>query len=87
MECRTDCGACCVAISISSPIPDMLNGKPAGVRCLHLLPSNKCNLFGKSSRPKVCSDLIPSEEMCGNSYEQALNYLTNLEMATKPSDD
>ncbi|MCL7865666.1 YkgJ family cysteine cluster protein, partial [Klebsiella pneumoniae] len=21
MECRTDCGACCIAPSISSPIP------------------------------------------------------------------
>ncbi|MBV6674737.1 YkgJ family cysteine cluster protein, partial [Klebsiella pneumoniae] len=23
MECRTDCGACCIAPSISSPIPGM----------------------------------------------------------------
>ena len=30
MECRTDCGACCIAPSISSPIPGMPQGKPAG---------------------------------------------------------
>ncbi|MBF7801077.1 YkgJ family cysteine cluster protein, partial [Klebsiella pneumoniae] len=29
MECRTDCGACCIAPSISSPIPGMPQGKPA----------------------------------------------------------
>ncbi|MFS9540720.1 YkgJ family cysteine cluster protein, partial [Klebsiella pneumoniae] len=26
MECRTDCGACCIAPSISSPIPGMPQG-------------------------------------------------------------
>jgi hypothetical protein len=30
--CRPDCGACCIAPSISSPIPGMPHGKPAGVR-------------------------------------------------------
>ncbi|MGU7695722.1 YkgJ family cysteine cluster protein, partial [Escherichia coli] len=29
MECRPDCGACCTAPSISSPIPGMPDGKPA----------------------------------------------------------
>ncbi|WP_429347626.1 hypothetical protein [Paraburkholderia sp. Clong3] len=27
--CRPDCGACCIAPSISSPIPGMPNGKPS----------------------------------------------------------
>ncbi|MES1987412.1 MAG: YkgJ family cysteine cluster protein, partial [Pseudomonadota bacterium] len=26
MECRPDCGACCTAPSINSPIPGMPNG-------------------------------------------------------------
>ncbi|HNV09555.1 MAG TPA: YkgJ family cysteine cluster protein, partial [Dokdonella sp.] len=29
MSCRSGCGACCIAPSISSPIPGMPNGKPA----------------------------------------------------------
>ena len=29
--CRPGCGACCTAPSISSPIPGMPEGKPAGV--------------------------------------------------------
>jgi Fe-S-cluster containining protein len=32
MNCRLGCGACCIAPSISSPIPGMPQGKPAGVR-------------------------------------------------------
>ncbi|MGO2368564.1 MAG: YkgJ family cysteine cluster protein, partial [Serratia sp. (in: enterobacteria)] len=32
MDCRADCGACCIAPSISSPIPGMPNGKPANTR-------------------------------------------------------
>ena len=31
LACRDGCGACCIAPSISSPIPDMPAGKPAGV--------------------------------------------------------
>lgn len=30
-ECRPGCGACCIAPSISSPIPGMPEGKAAGV--------------------------------------------------------
>ena len=30
MNCREGCGACCIAPSISSPIPGMPHGKPAG---------------------------------------------------------
>ncbi|MGR5456700.1 YkgJ family cysteine cluster protein, partial [Vibrio alfacsensis] len=30
MDCRLGCGACCIAPSISSPIPGMPNGKPSG---------------------------------------------------------
>ena len=47
MDCRVGCGACCIALSISSPIPGMPNGKPAGVRCVQLTPDNRCLLFGQ----------------------------------------
>ena len=36
MICRSGCGACCLAPSISTPIPGMPQGKPAGVRCVQL---------------------------------------------------
>lgn len=84
MECRIGCAACCIAISISSPIPGMPKGKPAGVRCIQLTSDNKCKLFGKPERPLVCINLKPSEEMCGTTSEDAYSFLTYLEAATKP---
>ncbi len=82
MECRAGCGACCIAPSISSPIPGMPDGKPAGVRCVQLTDDNRCKLFGRPERPAVCGALRPSEEMCGHSRQEALAYLTFLERAT-----
>jgi uncharacterized protein len=84
MECRIGCGACCIAPSISSPIPGMPNGKAADVRCVQLSADNRCKLFGKPERPAVCRALQPSEEMCGHTRDQALAYLITLERATKP---
>jgi Fe-S-cluster containining protein len=86
VQCRVGCGACCIAPSISTPIPGMPEGKPAGVRCVQLTPDNRCLLFGKPERPAVCSLLRPSEEMCGHTTQDALIYLTRLEKATSPSD-
>jgi Fe-S-cluster containining protein len=83
MECRAGCGACCIAPSISSPIPGMSNGKPAGVRCVQLTQDNRCKLFGKPERPAVCSQLQPSAEMCGHSAHEAFIYLSSLERATR----
>lgn len=82
MECRIGCAACCVAPSISSPIPGMSKGKPAGVRCIQLESNNCCKLFGKEGRPAVCGSLKPSEEMCRRTAEEAYLYLEELELAT-----
>jgi uncharacterized protein len=79
------CGACCIAPSISSPIPGMPRGKPAGVRCIQLDADNRCLLFGQPERPAVCSQLRPAFEMCGQTRTQALEYLERLEMATDPA--
>jgi len=84
MECRTGCGACCIAPSISSPIPGMPNGKPAGVRCIQLTEDNRCKLFGHPDRPAVCISLRPSEDMCKNTAEEAYAGLTQLEWLTTP---
>lgn len=85
MECRAGCGACCIAPSISSPIPGMPYGKPAGVRCVQLTEDNLCKLFGRPERPKVCKELQPSEEMCGHTNQYALHYLIQLERVTAPT--
>jgi len=84
MECRVGCAACCIVILISSPIPGMPDGKPAGVRCVQLTEDNKCKLFGKKERPKACVDFMPSKEICGSTAEEAINNLMRLENMTKP---
>ncbi len=84
MECRSRCAACCIAPSISSPIPGMPQGKPAGVRCIQLDDEDRCRLFGDPRRPAVCGSLQPSEDMCGDSREQAMRWLSGLESLTRP---
>lgn len=84
MNCREGCGACCIAPSISSPIPGMPAGKPAGVRCVQLSAENRCLLFGRPGRPRVCVQLQARREMCGTSAPEALRNLSALEEATRP---
>ena len=61
----------------------MPDGKPAGVRCVHLNSQEQCELFGQPERPQCCIDLKPSEEMCGEHRSEALVYLIRLEKLTK----
>ncbi|MEO6103028.1 MAG: YkgJ family cysteine cluster protein [Pseudoxanthomonas sp.] len=82
--CRSHCAACCIAPSITSPIPGMPQGKPAGVACVQLDEQLRCKLFGKPERPSFCASLRPSLQMCGSDRGQALAYLTTLEAATTP---
>lgn len=84
MNCRSGCGACCIAPSISSAIPGMPEGKPAGVRCVQLDATHRCRLFGRPDRPAVCTGLRPSQEMCGASAPAAMLFLTRLERLTAP---
>ncbi len=76
MECRPDCGACCIAPSISS-----LN-KPAGEPCRYLSDDRRCLVFGSPVRPACCSGLQASEEMCGSHRDEALAWLARLEVLT-----
>ena len=84
LPCRPACGACCVALSISSPLPGLPQGKPAGMACPHLDPELRCALWGLPERPRVCADLRPEPEMCGSDREHALAFLARLEAATRP---
>jgi len=85
MQCRPGCAACCIAPSITSPLPGLPHGKPAGVPCPHLDAQLRCQLFGRPERPAVCASLGPSLEMCGHDREHAMIWLTALESATAPS--
>ncbi|RCX33073.1 hypothetical protein DFQ59_101372 [Thioalbus denitrificans] len=84
MNCRPGCAACCIAPSISSPIPGMPQGKPAGVACVQLDGDLRCRLFGRPERPRVCGGLRPSAEMCGEDAEAARAGLALLEALTAP---
>ncbi|MCX7007528.1 MAG: YkgJ family cysteine cluster protein [Kiritimatiellaeota bacterium] len=83
LSCRPGCGACCIAPSISSPIPGMPRGKPAGERCAQLTPETQCQLFGRPERPAICVSLRPSQEMCGVNRDEALAALQRLEQLTR----
>ncbi|WP_132624822.1 YkgJ family cysteine cluster protein [Pseudomonas aeruginosa] len=82
MQCRAGCGACCIAPSISSPLPGMPAGKPAGVRCLHLDENHLRGLFGRPERPAVCGQFGADPEICGDSREQALALIAEWEVIT-----
>lgn len=84
MACRSGCAACCIAPSISSAIPGMPNGKPAGVACIQLDDHWRCRLFGRPERPTVCSSLRPEPSMCGETREQAIAWLDEIEARTRP---
>jgi hypothetical protein len=81
MDCRK-CGACCIAPSITTAMPNMPAGKPAGVRCANLDDGNLCTLFGKPQRPAFCIGWRPSPECCGQGFAQAMAYLATLERDT-----
>jgi Fe-S-cluster containining protein len=83
MNCRKGCGACCIAPSISSPIPGMPGGKPAGVRCAQLGKDLRCKLFGRSERPAVCRSFRSTEATCGADREQAMRWLGRMESLTR----
>lgn len=82
MICRPGCGACCIAPSISSPIPGMPDGKPAGVRCVQLTDDNRCLLFGRPERPAVCTGFQAARELCGDDRDDALLRIAKLEKMT-----
>jgi len=78
MDCRINCGACCIAVSISSSIPGMPEGKPSGIRCIHLLDDYRCAIYNSPEKPRVCSDFKAEPEFCGKDREEALQILGNL---------
>jgi uncharacterized protein len=84
MECRSHCGACCIAPSIVQPFYGMPAGKPAGERCVHLDSQMRCALFGDSRRPSLCDTFSAEVAVCGHSRLQALATLEKLELDSSP---
>ncbi len=84
LSCRDNCGACCIAPSITSALPGMPHGKPAGVPCVQLDARMRCKVFATPQRPAFCGRLRPAADMCGGSRSEALALLASLEQATRP---
>ncbi|HRF03228.1 YkgJ family cysteine cluster protein [Accumulibacter sp.] len=82
--CRAGCGACCIAPSITTPMPGHAQGKAAGEPCVNLTADLRCGLWGRPERPACCAGLQPSGEMCGQDRQQAIAWLSALERATQP---
>ena len=82
MECRAQCGACCIAPSINQGFYGMPNGKPAGVACVHLDKTYACKIFNQAERPPVCSGFKAELDMCGDDRDQAIAIISELELIT-----
>lgn len=82
MACRPGCAACCTVISISSPLPGMPGGKPAGVSCVNLTEARTCSLHDSPEYPAVCRNFKASRDFCGDTNEEAHRIIGELERAT-----
>lgn len=82
MTCRPGCAACCTVISISSPLPGMPEGKPAGVHCVNLAPDLTCMIHESPDYPPVCRNFSATRDFCGYSNEDARRIIGEIERAT-----
>ena len=69
-------------ISISSALPGMPDGKPAGVRCVNLDENNCCIIHDKPNFPRVCRNFKFDPVCCGSTNEEAMKNLDKLEKLT-----
>jgi uncharacterized protein len=56
----------------------MPDGKPAGVRCIHLLDDYRCALWQKPERPRVCIGYQAEELFCGKDRDEAIAIINSL---------
>jgi hypothetical protein len=78
-QCRSGCGACCIAPSISTSIPGMPDGKPARKRCIQLTDDLLCKLINSPLRPQVCKGFTFDPLICGNNRIEAIEIMEKLE--------
>ncbi len=55
----------------------MPDGKPAGVRCIHLQEDYSCGIY--EQRPGACVDFRAEELVCGSKRQEAIAILSRLE--------
>lgn len=60
----------------------MPDGKPAGVPCVQLDEAYRCRLFGLPERPAVCRAFQAEPAICGDTREEAIRILSDLEAAS-----
>jgi Fe-S-cluster containining protein len=58
----------------------MPDGKPAGMRCIHLREDFSCGIY--EQRPEVCRDFQAEELFCGKDRQEALDILGRLGKAS-----
>jgi uncharacterized protein len=56
----------------------MVDGKPAGVRCIHLMYDYRCAIYDNPGKPKVCDDFKAEQEFCGESQAEAMRILGSM---------
>jgi hypothetical protein len=56
----------------------MPDGKPAGVRCIHLTDDYRCDIYNDPSKPAVCTGFRAEAAFCGSSREEAMKILESL---------
>ncbi len=56
----------------------MINGKPAGVRCVHLREDYSCDIYFSAEKPEVCNNFKPEPDFCGRDREEAMRILSSL---------
>jgi hypothetical protein len=56
----------------------MPGGKPAGIRCIHLMEDYRCAIYDTVGKPKVCTDFRAEPEFCGSSRDEAMRILGSL---------
>lgn len=78
MECRKNCGVCCIVPNLTSPIPGMPHGKPANTPCIHLNEDYSCGIYNHPDRPKACDAFKAEEQFCGKNREEAIKILSSL---------
>jgi len=80
MECRKNCGACCIVPSISSSFDGMPDGKKGGIICIQLNEDYSCKIY--EQRPAVCRNFKPDLYYCGSTRQEAIEILSKLEILT-----
>ena len=60
----------------------MPDGKPAGLRCAQLTHDNCCRIYGSAGRPAICGSYRATKEFCGETFDEAIRILTELELVT-----